>query len=105
MGNDDNKKITIVLPKDIIVQLEEIAKKEYHSVSQQVAIIIMNYFKDYNKILEVINETDFGVITEDNLRTFLKKESNQVKYKYEEIEHFSFDELFQFWMDNFIEKK
>lgn len=105
MAIDDKTKITINLPKEILAQLEDLAKKEYHTVSQQVSIIILNYFKDYNKILEVINETDFGVITEENLRIFLKQETNQKNYKYEEIKHFCFDELFQFWLDNFIEKK
>lgn len=105
MSIDDKMKITINLPKEILTQLEDLAKKEYHTVSQQVSIIILNYFKDYNKILEVMNETDFGVITEENLRIFLRKETNQKNYKYDEVEHFSFDELFQFWLDNFIEKK
>lgn len=96
MAIEDYKKISVVLPNEIFALLEELSKNELHTVSQQIVIIVMNYFNDYNKMLEVVNEDDFGVITEENIRKFLRKEENQINYKYEDIEHFSFDELFQF---------
>jgi len=105
MINENNRKIAIDLPIELAILLEELAKKESHTVSQQVSIIIMNFFKDYKRILELENENDFGVITEDKLRSFLKKEENQNGYCYEDIEHLSFDELFGFWANNFLGKK
>lgn len=105
MAIEDYKKISVVLPNQVLAMLEDISKKELHTVSQQIVIIIMNYFRDYKRMLELVNEDDFGVITEEKLRNFLEKEENQINYNYEDIEHFSFEELFKFWIENFSKKK
>lgn len=105
MAIDDYKKISVILPNQVFEMLEDMAKKEYHTVSQQIVIIMMNYFRDYNRMLEVVNEDDFGVITEEKLRIFLKKEELHMNYKYEDIQHYSFEELFKFWIENFSNKK
>lgn len=79
-------------------------RKEKRSINQQIAFILAKYLREYYKIYEVVNEQDFGVITEEKLREFLSKEENQINYKYEDIKDFSFDELFQFWLANYVEK-
>lgn len=104
MGFENYKKISVALPIEIFAKLQSLANKEKHTMSQQIAIIIMNYLRDYNKMLEIVNEDDFGVITEDKLRSFLKREENQTNYEYKDIENFSFEELFKFWIDNFSSK-
>lgn len=104
MDFQDYKKIAVILPNEVLAKLQNLANKEKHTVSQQIVIIIMNYLRDYDKMLEIVNEDDFGVITEEKLRSFLKKEENQINYKYGDIEHFSFEDLFKFWIDNFSSK-
>lgn len=96
--------ITVTLSKETAKLLNELAQQELRTMSQQAEIIIHNYFKDYNRVLELEKEKDFGVITEENLRYFLKKEENQQEYKYSDIEHYSFGELFQFWIKTFVNK-
>lgn len=105
MNPEDHKKISIVLPNVALSKLQDLANKERHTVSQQIVIIIMNYLRDYDSMLEIVNEDDFGMITEDKLRYFLKKEENQINYKYADIENYSFEELFKLWIDNFSSKK
>jgi len=104
IDENNRRKVVIDLPKELSIRLEELAKKESHTVSQLVSIIIMNFFNDYSKILELVNENDFGVITEDNLRSFLKKSESKNGYFYKDIEHLSFDELFGFWTNKFLGK-
>ena len=52
-------------------------------------------------MLEIMNENDFGVITEDKLRGYLKKKAPTKNFRYEDIEGYTFEELFKFWMENF----
>lgn len=105
MNFEDYKKISIVLPNVVLSKLQNLANKEKHTLSQHIAIIIMNYLRDYDSMLEIVNEDDFGVITEDKLRSFLKKDENQINYTYTDIEDYSFEELFKFWIENFSSKK
>lgn len=105
MDKKDYKVVAIPLSNDVIARLEKLAKEESRTVSQQAAIIIYNYFKDYKKVLELVNQKDFGAITEESLRKFLKREENQIDYKYEDIEDYTFDELFKFWLENFYKDK
>lgn len=102
---EDHKKISIILPELALLKLQNLANKERHTVSQQVAIIIMDYLRDYDRMLEIVNEDDFGVITEEKLRSFLKRKENQINYIYVDIEHYSFEELFKLWIENFSSKK
>lgn len=104
MKNKDNELITISLSKDIILKLQELSKRERHTISQQVSIIIHNFFRDYGRILELQNEKDFGVITEERLREVLKKNADEMNYKYEDIKDLSFEELLKFWQDFFLSK-
>lgn len=104
MSSKTYKKIEVILPSEIVDRLYEISMKEKRTVNQQIALIIANYLKEYSKILEVVSEQDFGTITEEKLREFLSKEENQILYKYEDIKDFTFDELFEFWVENFMEK-
>lgn len=104
MSSKTYKKIEVILPSEIVDRLYEISMKEKRTVNQQIALIIANYLKEYSKILEVVSEQDFGTITEEKLREFLSKEVNQILYKYEDIKDFTFDELFEFWVENFMEK-
>ena len=104
MSSKTYKKIEVILPSEIVDRLYEISIKEKRTVNQQIALIIANYLKEYSKILEVVSEQDFGTITEEKLREFLSKEVNQILYKYEDIKDFTFDELFEFWVENFMEK-
>jgi len=53
-------------------------------------------------MVQLANEEDFGVITEEKLRDFLSKRENQIDYKYDEIKDYSFDDLFQIWIDCFL---
>ncbi|WFA08086.1 hypothetical protein [Tissierella sp. Yu-01] len=103
MSTNTYKKLEIILPSEIVDRLYEIAIKEKRPINQQIALIIAKYLKEYNKILEVTSEQDFGTITEEKLREFLSKEENQIEYKYENIKDYTFDELFQFWLDKFME--
>ena len=68
MSEDRFKKIEIILPSTIVKQLYKISKNENRTVNQQIALIIVKYLKEFNTILEVTNEEDFGVITEEKLR-------------------------------------
>lgn len=104
MKDDNKRKMTIVLPLDTIRMMAHLAKREKRPIEQQASMIIMNFFKDYKHILEFENEKDFGFITEDKLREILQKGENQIGYKYEDIESYTFNELFQFWLKNFINK-
>lgn len=103
MKNKDNELITISLSKDIMTLLQGLARKERHTISQQVSIIVHNFFKDYGRILELQNDKDFGVITEEKLRQVLENSSDKGEYKYEDIEDLSFEELLVFWKDTFLE--
>ena len=96
MKEDNNRRITIVLPLDTIKMMSILAKREKRTVEQQASMIIMNFFKDYKHILEFENEKDFGFITEEKLREIIQKEENQTGYKYEDIEDYSFNDLFDF---------
>lgn len=102
MSEDRFKKIEIILPSTIVKQLYKISKNENRTVNQEIALIIVKYLKEYNTILEVTNEEDFGVITEEKLREFLSKEKNQIEYKYDEIKDYSFDQLFNIWVNYFL---
>lgn len=102
MSKDRLNKIEVILPSTIFRQLYEISSKEKRTVNQQIALIIIKYLKEYDKILEVTNEEDFGVITEEKLREFLSKKENQIEYRYDEIKDYSFDELFKIWIDCFL---
>ena len=42
------------------------------------------------------------MITEEKLREFLSKEKNQIEYKYDEIKDYSFDQLFNIWVNYFL---
>lgn len=105
MAFEDHKKISVIFPNEIFNQLEALSMKEKRTVSQQVVIIVANYLRDHKKMLEIVNENDFGVITEENLRNYLKKQASKKDYKYEDIENYTFEELFKFWMENFQENK
>lgn len=104
MKSKDNELITISLSKDVMRLLQGLARKEQHTASQQVSIIVHNFFKDYGRILELQNEKDFGVITEEKLREVLKKNADAKDYKYEDIEDLSFEKLLKFWSTNFLSK-
>lgn len=104
MSTGTYNKLEVILPSTMVNKLYEIAQKEKRSINQQIAFILAKYLREYYKIYEVVNEQDFGVITEEKLREFLSKEENQINYKYEDIKDFSFDELFQFWLANYVEK-
>ena len=101
MSFEDYKKISVVFPNKIFNQLEELSKKEMRTMSQQIVIIVSNYLKNYKNMLEIVNENDFGVITEEKLRSYLKKQAPNRHYDYKDIENYTFEELFKFWMDNF----
>ncbi|NLL81964.1 MAG: hypothetical protein GX231_06630 [Tissierellia bacterium] len=102
MTKEGFNKIEVILPATIVEKLVEIASKEKRTLNQQITLIMIKYLKEYDRILELINEEDFGVITEEKLRDFLSKRENQIDYKYDEIKDYSFDDLFQIWIDCFL---
>lgn len=101
MKKENSVIISIKLSKEAAFALDRLAKKENRTVSQQAEFIIHSFLKDYSRVSALENKKTFGAITEENLRDFLKKEENQKAYRYEDIQHLSFDELFQFWMKTF----
>jgi len=58
--------------------------------------------KSCQQVLPSKKNIYFGIITEENLRHFLKYSEHKYEYNYKDIEYLPEDELYYFWVDTFL---